>query len=185
MQHIHTRTHPALIQWNYRLVVLPLFWVNTFTGYLGNAVNEPSIERLAVLAALDTLFSIHLFLALMLGCVYFSSSSSHSLSPQFWSFYLYEHHLVHEMRSNKVQLKYPIQCKTHGRIIIPVDSGAAKEYTVEYKCGVVYLKGSIAACQKTVGMWYLISDLFRVCLLCWIFKTTIAVSLSHVWKSTH
>lgn len=36
-------------------MILPLFWVNTFTGYLGNAVNEPSLERPALLAVLNTL----------------------------------------------------------------------------------------------------------------------------------
>lgn len=52
--------HFTLIWWNDRPLRLPLFWVNAFTGYLGNTVNEPSIERLAVAAppALDTLFPI-------------------------------------------------------------------------------------------------------------------------------
>lgn len=36
-------------------MILPLFWANTFTGYLGNAVNEPSLERPALLAVLNTL----------------------------------------------------------------------------------------------------------------------------------
>lgn len=64
-------------------MILPLFWANTFTGYLGNAVNEPSLERPALLAVLNTLLSFCLFLHLLI--IHFWRSS---LSLQFFFFFL-------------------------------------------------------------------------------------------------
>lgn len=80
----HTHTLPASIQWNYRPMKSPLFWVKAFTGYLGNAADLSSAKRLAVLADLKTLM-FHLFHA----WISLSSLSSHLLSLLFCCFYLF------------------------------------------------------------------------------------------------
>lgn len=144
MQHTHTRA--ASLQWNYRLVILPLFWVNTFTGYLGNAVNEPSLERLALLAAMDTLFSIRLFLALMLVLFVFhlhllspyqNFPQKISLSLRFWSFYLFTtrtRFMNFEWITFNWNIWYnEIAWKDNHPCGGNVNIAAAKEYTVEYK----------------------------------------------------
>lgn len=85
----HTHTLPVSIQWNYRPVKSPLFWVKTFTGYLGNAAHLSSAKRLAVLADLKTLM-----FRLFHSWISLSSPSSHLLSLLFCRFYLFGRGLV-------------------------------------------------------------------------------------------
>lgn len=141
--------HSASLHWNYRLVIFSLFWVNTFSCYLGNTVNELSLHSLTLLAALCPAFRICLFNALRLilsfifPLIYPSEIPKNVISPVFDYFtFISRTYFVNSKWSN-IQLTRHIHWGEKWKITKPcggyVNNIAAASNKgictiVEYKC---------------------------------------------------
>lgn len=103
LQQTHSNT--ASPRQNYRPVMFLLFWVNTFSGYLGNTLNKSSPESLALLSAPDPPLSLIIPPYIFHHPLPSLSRWKISLSFHFWSLYPFWEGLVHNVWMKGITLK--------------------------------------------------------------------------------